>query len=124
MNRVTMKGESPMSHTYARHTFIASLLFAAVCFAAPAFAVDPAAPCTVNINTATPAEIAHLVLTGPTLAAKIVEARTANAGKLTPETLDAVKGVGTRWLEYNSEHVVYEGATTCAVKLTKPQPSN
>jgi hypothetical protein len=76
------------------------------------------APCKVNVNSATPAQLALLIQTGPALAAKIEAARTT--APLTSESLDAVPGVGVKWLEYNTPHVAYDGPTTCTDKLRKP----
>lgn len=90
-----------------------ALLFA---LAVPTFGADPA--CKVNVNAATPAELALLVQTGPALAGKIEAARTA--GPLDAAKLDAVPGVGVKWLEYNTPYVAYDGETTCKEKQHKP----
>lgn len=82
---------------------------------APAFAQEP---CKVNVNSATPAQIAFLIRTGPVLAARIVEARPLDAVKL-----DAVKGVGEAWMSNNGPHVTYAGPTTCTEKLKAPKPA-
>lgn len=75
-------------------------------------------PCKVNVNTASPAQLALLINTGPALAGKIEAARVA--GPLDAAKLDAVPGVGVKWLEYNGPHVAYSGETTCTEKLRKP----
>lgn len=81
-------------------------------------------PCKVNVNTAPPAQLALLIRTGPALAAKIEAARkdpeTGAAVVLDAAKLDAVSGIGTKWLEYNAPHVAYSGETTCVEKLRKP----
>ncbi len=88
----------------------AALLLA---FSLPALAAEP---CKVNVKEATPAELAFLVQTGPVLAGRIVEIRPADL-----PALDAVKGVGEKWLAYNQEHVTFSGPTTCTEKLSKPK---
>lgn len=87
-----------------------------LCLSLPALAAEP---CKVNVNSATPAQLALLINTGPVLAGKIEAARTA--APLTAESLDAVPGVGAKWLEYNAPHVAYSGETTCTAKLRKPE---
>lgn len=81
-------------------------------------------PCKINVNSASPAQLVLLIQTGPALAAKIEAARrdpkTGAAVVLDAAKLDAVSGVGTKWLEYNGPHVVYSGPTTCETKLRKP----
>lgn len=77
-----------------------------------------AEPCKVNVNSASPAQLALLIQTGPVLAGKIAAARTA--GPLDAAKLDAVSGIGVKWLEYNEPHVAYSGETTCKDKLKKP----
>lgn len=77
-----------------------------------------AEPCKVNVNSATPAQLALLVQTGPALAAKIETARAT--GPLDTAKLDAVSGIGVKWLEYNEPHIAYSGETTCKDKLKKP----
>lgn len=81
----------------------------------PSFAAEP---CRINVNTASPAQLALLINTGPALAGKIAAARTA--GPLDAAKLDAVSGIGVKWLEYNGPHVAYSGPTTCETKLRKP----
>lgn len=81
-------------------------------------AARAAEPCKVNVNTASPAQLALLINTGPALAGKIAAARTA--GPLDAAKLDAVPGVGPKWIEYNTPHVSYSGETTCKDKLKKP----
>lgn len=85
------------------------------------FAAQAAEPCKVNVNSATPAQLALLIRTGPSLAAKIEAAR--SAGPLDAAKLDAVSGIGVKWLEYNSPYVAYSGETTCKEKLRKPATS-
>jgi len=86
---------------------------------APSLPVSAAeTACKVNVNTASPALLALLVQAGPVLAGKIAAARTA--GPLDAAKLDAVPGVGVKWLEYNEPHVTYSGETTCKEKLHKP----
>lgn len=99
--------------TWRKVAAFAALLLCALSL--PALAQKP---CKVNVNTASPAQLALLIQTGPVLAAKIEAARAA--GPLDAAKLDAVPGVGVKWLEYNTPHVAYDGPTTCTDKLKKP----
>lgn len=109
----------PAGRSYWRATFAAFLLSALPPFAASA--QQAPAPCKVNLNTATAEQLAYLIQTGPVLAARVIEARTAANGKLDAATLDAVKGVGEKWLAYNAPFIAFDGATTCTAKLSKPK---
>lgn len=77
-----------------------------------------AEPCRVNVNSAPPAQLALLINTGPALASKIEAARKPEP--LDAAKLDAVPGIGIKWLEHNAPHVAYSGETTCMEKLRKP----
>lgn len=98
---------------YARRAGKAGILLAFL--AMPSFA----APCTVNVNAATPAELQFLARTGPVLAGRIVTARPLDAPRL-----DAVKGVGPSWLLVNGPHITYSGPTTCKDKIHAPKGGN
>src|SRR5690348_10252953 len=71
-----------------------------------------AEPCKVNVNTATEQQLEMLYRTGPVLSKAIIAARPLDAAKL-----DAVKGIGEKWLEVNGPHVSYAGPTTCTEKV-------
>lgn len=60
---------------------------------------SPAAGAKVNLNTATPSDLATLPKIGPVLAQKIVEWRLEHGPFDTVEELDAVDGVGPKMLE-------------------------
>lgn len=87
--------------------------------ALPAFAGAAEPACKVNVNAASPEQLALLIRTGPVLAGRIAEAR--KAAPLTQATLDAVKGVGEAWNRDNGPHVSYQGETTCKDKLKAPK---
>lgn len=74
----------------------------------PAFA----APCKVNVNSASPQELQLLSRTGPVLAERLVAGRPLDLPKL-----DAVKGIGEAWLAVNGPHVAFSGKTTCTEKI-------
>lgn len=87
------------------------------CFALFLSAVSAvAAPCRVNVNTATPEQLQLLARTGSVLSSRIVQARPLDA-----EKLDAVKGIGPAWLSHNGPYVAYEGPTTCTEKVRVPK---
>lgn len=78
----------------------------------------------VNINTATATELAYLPGIGPTLAARIVEWRTARfAADSRPlvacQQLAAVKGIGRAKIERILPYVVFSGPTTATTKIKK-----
>lgn len=95
-----------------RTTRTVSAVLVSLSFLLPVVANAQPAPCTVNVNAATPAELQLLIRTGPVLAGRIVEARPLDAAKL-----DLVKGVGDAWLRDNGKHATFQGATTCTAKL-------
>ncbi len=73
----------------------------------PAPAPLPAAPLTrtININTASAAELELLPGVGPVLAGRIVEYRSRVGGFRTIEQLDDVKGIGPKSLEKLRPHI-------------------
>jgi hypothetical protein len=80
----------------------------------PAFA---AAPCRINVNAATPAQLQLFARTGPALAGRLASGRPYRH----LEAVDAVKGVGPSWLTVNGPHVAFSGPTTCTAKLRAPK---
>ena len=65
----------------------------------------------VNINTATPGQIAELPGVGPSLAARIVERRAQKPFEAADE-LKTVKGVGEKKFKELSRFIAVSGATT------------
>lgn len=102
----------PCKGGFSPRKVVAALVLSAVLSPLAAHAAEP---CKVNVNSASPAQLALLINTGPALAGKIEAARPLDAAKL-----DAVPGIGVKWLEYNAPHVAYGGETTCKDKLRKP----
>lgn len=78
----------------------------------------PKAPAgVVNVNMATPEQLAMLPGIGPAIAARIVAARPLAdlAG------LDAVKGIGEKTLTALGPFVTFEGETTLSAKVKRPK---
>lgn len=85
--------------------------------AVPSFAQPAPAPCKVNVEHGTAAELALLPGVGEKTAALIVAAHPA-----TLEALDAVKGIGTAKLAAIAPHAAFGDAeTTCIEKLKLPR---
>lgn len=71
---------------------------------------------TVNINTATAAELAYLPRLGPKVAARIVEHRKEKPFAR-PEDLMEVKGIGEKLFTTLKPYVAVSGPTTLSAKV-------
>jgi len=68
----------------------------------------------ININTASADELTQLKKIGPSIAAAIVEYRTAEGSFDKPEDLMNVKGVGPKIYEMNKDMIVTKSASAAA----------
>jgi DNA uptake protein ComE-like DNA-binding protein len=82
----------------------------------PTFAA-PQAPCRINVNAATAAQLQLFARTGPALALRLTSGRPYRH----LAAVDAVKGVGPSWLAVNGPHVAFSGPTTCKAKIPSPK---
>lgn len=97
---------------------IASVLLVSLLLPFAVRATESAAPAgVVNVNTATAAQLGLLARTGPKLAEKIIAARPIKD----LAALDAVKGIGEKWLAVNGPHCSFSGNTTLTEKLKAPK---
>lgn len=100
----------------------AAIAVVALAPAAPAAAADSApAVKQVNINAATPEQLANLPRVGEKLAQRIVEYRKANGPFQRPEDLMAVKGIGEKMFELLRPYVATSGTTTLTEKVAGPK---
>lgn len=100
---------------FARAVQIATFVLFLLPFTATAQPTAPA-PCKINLQTATPAQLALLPGIGEKTAALIAEAKPANL-----DELDAVKGIGTVKLAAIEPYAAFgDAATTCTEKLRLP----
>jgi competence protein ComEA len=61
---------------------------------------------TLDVNTATAAELERLPEIGPALARRIVEHREAHGGFRSPEELSRVRGIGPKTIEALEDYIV------------------
>ncbi len=95
------------THTPARPAAAVALLLLTCVFAlatSPQFSahsmnITPPPTRTIDLNTATQAELELLPRIGPALAQRIITFRTEHSGFTSLEDLDAVPGIGPRTLE-------------------------
>lgn len=93
------------------------LLSALLPFAASA--QQPPAPCKINVQSGTVAELALLPGVGEKTAALIAEAKPE-----TLEALDQVKGIGVEKLSWITPYAVFGAEkTTCTEKQKRPEPA-
>ncbi|NJL26377.1 MAG: helix-hairpin-helix domain-containing protein [Thermoanaerobaculia bacterium] len=71
----------------------------------------------VNVNTATPEQLALLPRVGPALAARIVAFREKNGDLKRPEDLMLVEGIGEKTFELMAPWVTVTGKTTLSEKV-------
>jgi competence protein ComEA len=76
---------------------------------------------TLNVNTASAAELERLPNVGPALAARIVEHREKNGAFKSAEDLMLVKGIGEKSFERLKPYVAVSGATTLTEKVRLPR---
>lgn len=100
--------------------FSATTAVALLCLvlAAPAFAGEGQ---TVNVNTATVAEIQLLPRIGPSVAAKVVEHREKNGNFKTLDDLMLVRGIGESTFEQLKPYLALSGPTTLTDKVKLPR---
>ena len=99
---------------------IASIV-AVVCIllaAAPALGAEGK---TVNVNTATAAELELLPRIGPAVAARIVEQREKNGAFKSLDDLMLVRGIGESIYEQLKPYVAISGPTTLTEKVKLPR---
>ncbi len=77
---------------------------------------------TVNVNTATAAELELLPRIGPAVAARIVEQREKNGAFKNLDDLMLVRGIGESTYEQLKPYVALSGPTTLAEKVKLPRP--
>jgi competence ComEA-like helix-hairpin-helix protein len=83
----------------------------------------PAKGAVVNVNTATPEQLALLPRVGPALAARIVTFREKNGELKRPEDLMLVQGIGEKTYELMAPWVTVTGKTTLSEKVHTPRTS-
>jgi len=104
-----------MTHTVRRLQLVAALaLFALVLAALPAAAADG----VVNINTASPDQLALLPRVGPSIAQRIVDHREENGKFSGPEDLMLVRGVGEKTFDLLEPWISVDGETTLSTKVS------
>lgn len=86
-----------------------------------AAAAAPAPQGVVNINTASAEQLELLPRIGPSVAARIVEHRTANGKFSSAEDLMLVRGIGERTFELLEPYVTLSGETTLKEKVRVPK---
>lgn len=104
---------------------ITALLLASTCFVSGARAATPAktsegAPAssgTINVNSASPEQIALLPRVGLKLAQRVVEYRKTNGPFKKIEDLMEVKGVGEKLFVVLRPHLTVSGDTTLTQKI-------
>ncbi len=101
----------------ATATGIAAVL--CLLLAAPALAGEAR---TVNVNTATVAELQLLPHIGPSVAAKIVAQREKNGAFKTLDDLLLVRGIGESTYEQLKPYLALSGPTTLTEKVKLPRP--
>jgi competence protein ComEA len=106
-------------HQITQKLAAAVLAVAFTLLAVPAQAAD--AGKTVNVNTASAAELERLPNVGPALAARIVAHREQNGAFKSAEDLMLVKGIGERSFERLKPYVAVSGATTLTEKVRLPR---
>jgi competence protein ComEA len=77
----------------------------------------PAKGAVVNVNTATPEQLALLPRVGPALAARIVTLREKNGELKRPEDLMLIQGIGEKTYELMAPWVTVTGKTTLSEKV-------
>lgn len=98
-----------------------SAVAAVVCIllvAAPALGAEGK---TVNVNTATAAELELLPRIGPAVAARIVEQREKNGAFKSLDDLMLVRGIGESIYEQLKPYVAISGPTTLTEKVKLPR---
>ena len=106
-----------MKASRIRATSLVVLLYVGAAALAFADGGDPAAAGKkVNINTATPAELAYLPRLGAKVAARVVEHRQEKPFAK-PEDLMEVKGIGERLFVTLKPYVTVSGPTTLTAKV-------
>jgi competence ComEA-like helix-hairpin-helix protein len=76
---------------------------------------------TVNVNTATAAELELLPRIGPAVAARIVEQREKNGAFKSLDDLMLVRGIGESIYEQLKPYVAISGPTTLTEKVKLPR---
>jgi competence ComEA-like helix-hairpin-helix protein len=116
-----MKGRKETITMKRTSIYTALFLLAVIALATDTHAgVGPARAAipVVNINTATPEQLAFLPGVGPVIAQRIVAARESSVGPFkSADDLLNVKGIGAKKLAAMKPHVVTSGATTATEKI-------
>jgi competence protein ComEA len=95
-------------------SLIALILSLTVLAALPAAAGETGA---VNVNTASPDQLALLPRVGPAVAQRIVDYREENGAFKAPEDLMLVRGIGDKTFELIRPYVKLSGETTLSEKV-------
>jgi competence protein ComEA len=95
----------------------AGLLLASLSFGADRAASSAAAGGRVNINQASPEQIAYLPRIGAKVAARVVDYRKTHGQFARPEDLMEVKGIGEKLFLTLKPYIAVSGPTTLAAKV-------
>jgi competence protein ComEA len=98
--------------------FSVAVLLCLLAAAAPVFAAEGK---TVNVNTATVAELQYLPRIGPSVAAKIVEQREKSGPFKSLDDLLLVRGIGEATYEQLKPYLALAGPTTLTEKVKLPR---
>lgn len=99
------------------------IILVVVLAAGAAVAADTPVAGTVNLNTATVAQLELLPRVGPSIAARIVDFRQQNGPFESIDELVAVPGIGERSLAGLRPYLATDGDTTLTAKVRLPRTS-
>jgi competence protein ComEA len=101
-----------------KRLFSVAVLLGLLAAAAPVFAGEGK---TVNVNTASIAELQYLPRIGPSVAAKIVEQREKSGPFKSLDDLLLVRGIGEATYEQLKPYLALAGPTTLTEKVKLPR---